>query len=316
MKIRHVCLIALFAATGLASHASIDTSTTASGTPRAQSVATTYVSISDRRWIVIDGTPYFLTATGGTFYVTQSYYNSGDLNSIPFDEFYYDANQGYAFESVGSVGVDTGTHISGGPASFTISATYSLYLDNQANIKYGQYGCLALLPSVGNSLYEQWDRWVTVGIVSCNGYYLCAEGGGGGPVYANRPGQAVWETFQVCSSGSNVLDRVAGKLNSGDTISVLSAGPYWVCAEAGSHVYLDANRTSAWAWEHFTIAKTSGSGRINDGDSISIQSQYSNLYWCAENGGGPYYGGDKGTVIVNVNRMYVGSWETFTLRIQ
>lgn len=79
-----------------------------------------------------------------------------------------------------------------------------------------------------------------------NGKYVCAEGGGGGPVVANRAVAAGWETFQL-------VDRNGPPLRSGDQVALRASNRQFVCAEGGGGRKVVANRNAIGPWETFTI---------------------------------------------------------------
>ena len=59
-----------------------------------------------------------------------------------------------------------------------------------------------------------------------NGQFVCAEGGGLGPVVANRDRPLEWETFVLG-------DINEGPLNSGDNVTIRSVNGFYMCAENG-----------------------------------------------------------------------------------
>jgi Fascin domain len=123
----------------------------------------------------------------------------------------------------------------------------------------------------------------SIGLKASNGQYLCAEGGGGQVIIANRPALGPWETFILEELGNN---QVALKA---------SNGQYW-CAEGGGGQVINANRTARGAWETFTIERLGNNQlalRANNGQ-----------YLCAEGGGGQ---------AILANRPARGAWETFTM---
>lgn len=158
-------------------------------------------------------------------------------------------------------------------------------------------GCLGTCGDPGGGTY-------TTAFQSIGGYFVVAEGGGGGVVNANRTGVGPWETFTV-------IDQNGGALESGDLVNIQSVGGYFVVAEGGGGDVVNCNRTAAGAWETFRIERIAGAGVINSGDQISLQA-YNGWSCCggnyvvAEGGGGS---------VVNANRGAVGAWETFTLYI-
>lgn len=86
-----------------------------------------------------------------------------------------------------------------------------------------------------------------------NGMFLCAEGGGGREVVANRPVASIWGTFAL-------LDRSGGSLNDGDGIFLQGYDGNYVCAEGGGGRELVCNRRVASIWETFTIKNRSRPG--------------------------------------------------------
>jgi hypothetical protein len=79
-------------------------------------------------------------------------------------------------------------------------------------------------------------------------------------------------------------------------------GQYLIASDGGGGD-LRATASAIGSWEHFRISKVSGSGTLQNGDSIVLQAS-TNHYVVAEGGGG----GD-----VNANRTAIGAWEKFTL---
>ena len=74
-----------------------------------------------------------------------------------------------------------------------------------------------------------------------NGQYVCAEGGGGREVVANRDARGPWETFTV--------ERV----RSGDNIALRANNGQYVCAEGGGGREVVANRNARGPWETFEL---------------------------------------------------------------
>lgn len=132
-----------------------------------------------------------------------------------------------------------------------------------------------------------------------NGQYVCAEGGGGREIVANRNNPSIWETFTV-------NDNNGGRFESGDTIYLSAYNGQYLCAEGGGGREVVANRSNPSVWEKFTIEKVGGSGEIKSGDKVSLRS-YNGQFLCAEGGGGR-------EVIATKSRVDV--WETFTIGIE
>lgn len=118
-----------------------------------------------------------------------------------------------------------------------------------------------------------------------NGYFLCAENGGGQALVANRSHAKEWETFTLVSLPGD--KQIALKAYNGQFIR----------AEGGGSQALIADRSTPGDGTTFTLINMSGE------DRVALQSP-GGLYVCAENGGG-------GTVVVN--RSAASIWETFTL---
>lgn len=68
--------------------------------------------------------------------------------------------------------------------------------------------------------------YTTVFIRASNGQYVCAEGGGGGELVANRTIPLSWETF-------GIVDPNGLPFNSGDNIAIQTFDGRFVCAEGG-----------------------------------------------------------------------------------
>jgi hypothetical protein len=87
-----------------------------------------------------------------------------------------------------------------------------------------------------------------VALQSHNGMYLCAEGGGGREVVANRTARREWETF--------TLYRVAGSgvLRDRDQIALRAINGQYLCAEGGGGREIVANRPARREWETFTAS--------------------------------------------------------------
>ncbi|MEK7994929.1 MAG: hypothetical protein AAB403_14080 [Planctomycetota bacterium] len=132
-----------------------------------------------------------------------------------------------------------------------------------------------------------------------NGQYVCAEGGGGGTVVANRAVARGWETFQL-------VDRTGPPLRSGDQVALRANNGQFVCAEGGGGREVVANRNAIREWETFTILRADGSaGEIANGQQVAVRAN-NGQFVCAEGGGGRE---------VVANRGAIGTWETFTIEI-
>jgi hypothetical protein len=72
----------------------------------------------------------------------------------------------------------------------------------------------------------------------------------------------------------------------------------------GAGSVVDATRTVASTWETFRVLKVGGSGAIQPGDSIALQTEVAGTYWSAINGGGAN---------VVADRTAISTWETFVI---
>ncbi len=72
-----------------------------------------------------------------------------------------------------------------------------------------------------------------------NGQYVCAEGGGGREVVANRDARGPWETFTVERIGNNIALR--------------TSNGWYVCAEGGGGGQVVADRRARGSWETFRL---------------------------------------------------------------
>lgn len=113
--------------------------------------------------------------------------------------------------------------------------------------------------------------------------FVCAEGGGGKNLIADRPWIRSWETFSLVDLGGN---KVALQADNGK----------YVCAEGGGGRELVANRAWVRSWETFTLHNLGG-------NKIALQA-CNGQYVCAENAG-------KSRLMAN--RDHIRSWETFEL---
>ncbi len=123
----------------------------------------------------------------------------------------------------------------------------------------------------------------TVALRAANGQYVCAEGGGGGSVVANRNSRGAWETLIL-------EDRGNGQ------VSLRAPSGHYFCAENGGGFEIVANRSAVGPWELFTLE--------NLGNNQIALRAANGQYLCAEGSGG-------GPVVANRNAL--GAWETFTL---
>lgn len=114
--------------------------------------------------------------------------------------------------------------------------------------------------------------------------YVCAEGGGGSFLMANRAKIGDWETFKIHRLG-------------GDKVALETHNGHLLCADGGGGGKLVANRKKIAEWETFTLHKL-------DGNKIALQTQNGHFV-CAE----------MGSLLIDLtaNRAKRDSWETFEM---
>ncbi|HEY3275915.1 MAG TPA: hypothetical protein VGJ94_04790 [Syntrophorhabdaceae bacterium] len=137
------------------------------------------------------------------------------------------------------------------------------------------------------------------------GQYVCAEGGGGREVVANRQSPHQWETFEIISAANP-----SQLPNYGQRVFLKAINGQYLCAEGGGGREVVANRQSAHEWETFVLVKptgTSASSAIIPGQMTPVAFRaWNGQYVCAEDGGGRE---------LVANRNAVGPWETFSLLV-
>lgn len=129
------------------------------------------------------------------------------------------------------------------------------------------------------------------------GHYLVAEGGGGGAVNADRVAAQAWETFTI-------LDRNDGALVSGDLVLLRTQTGHLIQAAQGGGGAVNAGTFNQLDWETFRIVKRNGSGTINNGDLVGLQTVVSGRWLSALGGGG---GG------VDAHGVALDTWESFLI---
>ena len=134
-----------------------------------------------------------------------------------------------------------------------------------------------------NSVVVNTNQPISIALQAFNGQYVCAEGGGGREVVANRNAIDPWETFRL-------IDRGNGN------IALRASNGQYVTAENGGGGPVLANRNSVGPWETFKL--------IDMGDSNIALRASNGQYVSAEGGGGS---------VVVANRNAIGAWETFKL---
>ena len=139
----------------------------------------------------------------------------------------------------------------------------------------------------------------TYSLTTVNGDKVSADVCGGSTVSARGTTVGNCETLRI-------FDDNGGTLQSGDVINIEVYATNWrFSAQNGGGGLLLANTQSNSTYETFIISKTTGSGAISSGDSVSLRASNGN-YCSAELGGGG---------VVNCNRATVGPWETFTFGV-
>ncbi len=138
--------------------------------------------------------------------------------------------------------------------------------------------------SAGMGANMFWGRPAKIALRVYNGEYVCAEGGGGREVVANRNAIGGWETFELIDLGNS---EVALRVHNGQ----------YVCAEGGGGREVVANRNAIASWETFELII------LQPSKSVALQA-HNGQYVCAEGGGGRE---------VVANRNAIASWETFEL---
>lgn len=128
-----------------------------------------------------------------------------------------------------------------------------------------------VIPNVGESNDVCLQSWM--------GTFVCAEGGGGGLVVANRAKAEGWETFKM-----HRVDK--------DHVTLRCSNGKYLCAEHGGNSIVVANRDEVAGWETFGLTIDS-SGRV-------FLTANNGMYVCADESG-----------IVVANRTDPGPWEGF-----
>ncbi len=139
-----------------------------------------------------------------------------------------------------------------------------------------------------------------------NGLWVCAEGGGGREVTANRPVPRSWETFTILCAGNPQKAP-----DYGDRVHLQASNGQYVCAEGGGGREVVANRKSPHEWETFVLCRppgTTASSAIDKGriTPVAFRTWNGRNYLCAEDGGGRE---------LVANRRAIGPWEVFSLWI-
>jgi len=112
------------------------------------------------------------------------------------------------------------------------------------------------------------------------GKYCAAENDSKHHVHCNRDDPGSWETYSFVKVGGS------GNIQSGDTVAIYSEAWDKYCAAVDTDGRaLNCDRDSIGAWEKFVITRSSGSGTIYAGDSVSLRSGHWNTYCKAASSG-------------------------------
>ncbi|MDD4652414.1 MAG: hypothetical protein PHQ34_09300, partial [Methanothrix sp.] len=168
---------------------------------------------------------------------------------------------------------DTGTYYADlSPLTPGTTYYYRAYAVNSAGTGWASsYSLFTTISAASNS----------VALQAANGQFVCAEGGGGGAVVANRNAIGTWETFKLVDRGNG-------------NYALQAANGQYLCAEGSGGGAVVANRNAIGAWETFKL--------VDRGNSNYALQAANGQYLCAEGSGG-------GAVVANRNA--IGAWETF-----
>ena len=133
---------------------------------------------------------------------------------------------------------------------------------------------------------------------SVHGKYICAEGGGGRELVANRALPDEWETFNV----ANVT--AGGRLQHGDRIALQARNGRWVYAAGGGGGQLLAKGTAIGDWEPLILHNLDApGGRIVNGTRVALQAANGQFVY-AQPGGKVVAAGPA-----------IGDWEPFSVEM-
>ncbi|NEP56870.1 MAG: hypothetical protein F6K31_07560 [Symploca sp. SIO2G7] len=135
-----------------------------------------------------------------------------------------------------------------------------------------------------------------ISLIAHNGKYVCAEGGGGGSLIANRDEIGPWETFRLIHL-SNKLDRTDAAL-----VALQTHNGHYVRAEDGGGGLVVANGNAIGSWETFELIDVG----YNDGVSrfeLALRT-HKGYYTCVEDG-------DEGLLVASQATGY-SSRDVFT----
>jgi hypothetical protein len=129
-----------------------------------------------------------------------------------------------------------------------------------------------------------------------SGHYLSAETGGGAGLRASADSPGSWEIFSL-------VDSNGGSLESGDVVAFRSAQGKYLKADDGGLSGLWFTSDEVHDWERFRIHKLGGSGAINPGDAVGLQTFSQGAWLSAASGGGAE---------VHAGAKWPAEWESFT----
>jgi hypothetical protein len=170
-------------------------------------------------------------------------------------------------------------------------------------------------PDGSHSALYQYVQWVTgqsmrrIALRASSGYYVSPDEGGGFAIRANAPWIREWEYLTA-------IDHNGGEWNSGDEVSVLTWRGNYFNAYDGGGQYMDATATTTEAPsstptastpQRFYVTKTSGTGLISAGNSVSLRTRTTGHYAYPQNGGGP------GDLFFWADATAVGTYQTFVV---
>lgn len=237
-------------------------------------------------WTDANGTIWYLRSSMNNLLVGDGY-NQGTIIDN-YAQWFFRSGETVVAERVPYVGFNTGSYWSSG----SFYTYYRVWTDGSTGYQWGTFTNYA---NIGGTWYYQWGGAKTVNIITSGGKYL---GYFGGLVTTSATSPGTVEEFALWPTQG-------GALKDGDEVVLATRNTARILtAEYGGGDAVYANREYAGTWERFRIYKMSGGDNyIRSGDSVSFKTS-GNYYWCAENGGG---------YDLNATRLYVGTWETFTL---
>ena len=141
-----------------------------------------------------------------------------------------------------------------------------------------------------------------VNLQTANKLFVCAEGGGGGSVSANREEAREWETFTIWKIGGD------GLIGFDDAVTLKTwDNAHYLVAEKGGGSALTAESVAVGGDETFTLRNAlfeTDPPTYLDLNRVAFRTRYQNLYLSAINGGGSF---------VRANGIDAGPFENFKL---